>query len=108
MNNDEVREILDSKGITVKNVTDDQVKILHSILSENLTNSGCFRGSFKINKLDNTRYLTCASDYFVDREAVSFNSDGFIGFAGWADSKNVQPILKSVVEWANKITLGEG
>ncbi|RHL22642.1 hypothetical protein DW029_08315 [Collinsella sp. AF38-3AC] len=29
------------------------------------------------------------------REAVSFNSDGFIGFCGWADTVNSQPIYRA-------------
>ena len=29
------------------------------------------------------------------REAVSFNSDGFIGFCGWADSQNSQPFYRA-------------
>lgn len=34
------------------------------------------------------------------REAISFNRDGFIGFAGWADDTNVQPFLRAFVRWA--------
>lgn len=33
------------------------------------------------------------------REAVSFNSDGFIGFCGWADSQNSQPFYRAWREW---------
>ena len=33
------------------------------------------------------------------REAVSFNSDGFIGFCGWADSTNSQPIYRAWCRW---------
>ena len=33
------------------------------------------------------------------REAVSFNPDGFIGFCGWADTQNSQPILSAFMEW---------
>lgn len=36
---------------------------------------------------------------FESREAISFNRDGFIGFAGWSDSKNVQPFLIAFDEW---------
>lgn len=37
--------------------------------------------------------------YFRDREAVSFNEDGFIGFCGWADDKNSKPFLKAFHAW---------
>lgn len=33
------------------------------------------------------------------REAVSFNSDGFIGFCGWADSQNSQPFYRAWRAW---------
>ena len=44
-------------------------------------------------------YQTCSTDQWEGREAVSFNRDGFIGFAGWADSSNVRPILDGVEKW---------
>lgn len=43
-------------------------------------------------KLDNPGQWT-------GREAVSFNPDGFIGFCGWADTRNSQPILAAFMEW---------
>lgn len=33
------------------------------------------------------------------REAISFNSDGFIGFCGWADTQNSQPIYRAWRRW---------
>ena len=36
-------------------------------------------------------FLSCDGSYFTGREAISFNSDGFIGFCGWADDKNSTP-----------------
>jgi len=37
--------------------------------------------------------------HFKKRECISFNRDGFIGFAGEMDSKNVQPILRAFDRW---------
>jgi hypothetical protein len=37
------------------------------------------------------------------RECVSFNTDGFIGFAGWADNNNIIPILNAVGLWVDLI-----
>lgn len=45
--------------------------------------------------------LTCRSYYFNKREAVTFNDSGFIGFAGWADDTNVQPILIAFAKWVD-------
>jgi hypothetical protein len=43
--------------------------------------------------------LRCRAFYFEKREAVTFGSGGFIGFAGWADDSNVAPILAGFLEW---------
>lgn len=43
--------------------------------------------------------------WFDDREAITFNRDGFIGFAGWADNKNIQPILKAFDKWLETLTV---
>lgn len=39
--------------------------------------------------------------HFTEREAISFNQDGFIGFAGWADDKNYRPFVDAFVRWVN-------
>lgn len=39
--------------------------------------------------------------YFDNREAISFYEDGFVGFAGWADSKNERPFLRAFWQWMN-------
>ena len=44
-------------------------------------------------------YLRVAGRYWPEREAVSFNADGFIGIAGWADDNNVQPFLRGFMRW---------
>ncbi len=103
MTNDEIRALLAHKNITTENVTRLQLMELHDFLSEKLENSKCFRGSFKMNPMEldeNMKYMTCKADYFVDREAISFNRDGFIGMAGWASSENIEPIRDAVIEWA--------
>lgn len=105
MTNDEIRTLMSEKGITTGNVTQLQLMELHDILSEKLENSGLFRGSFEMNPLeldDNIKYMTCKSDYFNNREAVSFNRDGFIGMAGWASTGNIETIRCAVIEWVNR------
>jgi len=44
-------------------------------------------------------FLKVSSDYFKGREAISFNKDGFIGFAGWASSNNEKPITDAFKKW---------
>jgi hypothetical protein len=39
--------------------------------------------------------------HFTERECISFNQDGFIGFSGWADDKNARPFIDAFVRWVN-------
>lgn len=47
--------------------------------------------------------IRCKSSSFATakeaREAIAFNPCGFIGFAGWADDKNIQPFVKAFHVW---------
>lgn len=36
-------------------------------------------------------------------ECISFNADGWIGFAGWADQGNTNPILRAFIEWCDAL-----
>lgn len=44
-------------------------------------------------------FIRIDGHYFEGREAVSFNEDGFIGFCGWADSRNERAILEGFYRW---------
>lgn len=48
-------------------------------------------------------YLFMNSHYFTQRECISFNPDGFIGFMGWADERNTAPVLAAFKEWCDAI-----
>lgn len=103
MNNNQVRELIDQADITTANITNEELELLHKHLGQSLAKSDCFRNSFRMNKLSDPKFMTCKSDYFNGREAVSFNRDGFIGFAGWASSNNVEPILQGVCNWLKEL-----
>ena len=51
-------------------------------------------------------YLYLNSHYFTQREAISFNTAGFIGFAGWADQGNTNPLLRAFLKWCDMIAPG--
>ncbi len=51
-------------------------------------------------------YIRCSGPYFKNREAISFNVDGFIGFCGWADSKNQRPFLNAFARWVEYLNTG--
>lgn len=47
-------------------------------------------------------YIRVNGPYFEDREAISINPDGFVGFAGWADSRNERPFLVAFARWMDE------
>lgn len=44
-------------------------------------------------------FIRVDGSYFEGREAISFNGDGFVGFAGWASTKNVLPFYRAFSAW---------
>ena len=102
--NGQLRELISEKGITTDNITQSQLNELHRHLSICLLQSGCFKNQFQMDGRKGHPYMTCSSHYFNKREAVSFNSDGFIGFAGWASTNNVIPIRQGVLNWLDELT----
>lgn len=47
--------------------------------------------------------LRCRAYYFEDRQAITFEPDGFVGFAGWSDDENVKPILTAFCAWVDQM-----
>ena len=45
--------------------------------------------------------MTATGTYFTAREVITFESDGFISFAGEADRINVQPVLRAFLNWCD-------
>ena len=100
-------------GRSYKAITPATLRWLRTIINQRMKDSGLIRGSFRcrqrgvIKRSRTGRFfagITCRAFYFDDREAVSFNDDGFIGFAGWADNENVQPILRGFCDWVKEIS----
>lgn len=55
--------------------------------------------SEKTGRSIQSAFLFVSGFYFHGREAISFNEDGYIGFAGWADDTNIQPFLRAFMRW---------
>jgi hypothetical protein len=129
MTNDEAREYFKSKGLDYSILTKQNRDRLRELVKKEL--AGYKNGQFRMilrrqNKLKDLRvsgnktwyfgmrakgYNTMTIEgeteeyiHFNDREAISFNRDGFIGFAGWADSKNVQPFLSAFCKWCDEVS----
>lgn len=100
MNRDQVREGLVASGVTCENVTDVELKKLRRIISKHLRRSGIYRGTARLARAkSDLKFIEMKTEPWDRREAVSFNRDGFIGIAGWADNNNVKPIIDALVEW---------
>jgi hypothetical protein len=128
---DQARLLFKEKGLSYSNIKKEEIALLQKLLKEELSifeNNDFVMKLSDLRKKDigykedgTLKYCLLrvkgitkgsADGYykdivqFKDREAISFNSQNaneefFIGFSGWADSKNVQPILNAF----NKFTL---
>lgn len=113
---DEARELFSCCRLSYDDVSENDVYMLESFVGCELSQfnelhelqmhvSHKKKNAPKINVRDEpgnpieSAFLHVDSDYFRGREAISFNSDGFIGFAGLADDGNVQPFLRAFVDW---------
>lgn len=47
----------------------------------------------------NSAFFEVSGPYFERREGISFNRDGYIGFAGWASTNNLQPFVRGFMQW---------
>lgn len=106
LDRDEVRAVYDG-GVPDFN----QACVLRDMINRQMLDDALMDGTYHmrhhsfIRAHETSAELRCESYYFDDREAVTFNRDGFVGFAGWADRYNVQPILRGFVLWAESRAL---
>lgn len=112
---EEAREYFRSKGLTYDDITEGDILTLVMLLNKHIkaankeheTSVDSLYLSRKMNIKKNRNgtimecYLYVNSHYFTQRECISFNIDGFIGFAGWADQGNTNPILRAFLEWCD-------
>lgn len=113
--NNEAREYFAQKGLTYDDVTEGDILVLVMMLNQEIkkaTKAGEMSTSTmhlsakidmkkKTNGAIQTCYLYMNSHYFTRREAISFNRDGFIGFCGWADQGNTNPVLRAFLRWCD-------
>lgn len=116
--NDEARAYFRDKGLRYADITDGDISVLAMFLSEEIKKSNK-TGETSVNtmylsrKIDITHkpdgtiikaFLYMNSHYFTRRECISFNQNGFIGFAGWADPGNTNPIQRAFLRWCDKLS----
>lgn len=92
--NNEARAYFAGKGLTYADVTEGDILALVMLLNKHIK---------KANGTLISCFLYVNSHYFERRECISFNADGWIGFAGWADQGNTNPILRAFIEWCDAL-----
>lgn len=112
---DEARDYFKSKGLTYNDIGEGELLVLVMMLNreiklsnkrgETSVNSISLSKKIDIKKRSNGRIKACFlylnSHYFTRRECISFNEDGFIGFCGWADTGNSNPIKRAFISWCD-------
>lgn len=125
--NQEARDLFADIGLTYKDIDRRALDALQAFADIELARcrlnpSAPLHGSMRLtHKIDATiceeggiesAFLYVNGSYFRKREAFSFNGDGFIDIAGWADSKNVRSFLVAFGQWvewmANREITNEG
>ena len=117
------RDYFKKCNLNYSNITMNDLYYLITILNKEMFNDDILgmmnepkvRGRNKNIKFDKNNKiifaeLRCKGNYFADREGITFNEDGFIGFCGWADMKRTIVFTNSFIEWCDylkKKKLGE-
>lgn len=113
----EARQYFRDKGLSYHDITEGDILSLLMLLNREIkksnkageTSVSTMHMSSKIDMKKRTNgtiikcFLYINSHYFTRREAISFNEDGFIGFAGWADQGNTNPLLRAFLRWCDDL-----
>jgi hypothetical protein len=119
--NNKAREHFKAKGLTYENITEGDIIVLamllnkhvkaankrHEMSTDSMRMSQKIVSKYKRNGTLISCYLYINSNYFTQREAISFNTGGFIGFCGWADDRNTAPIVAAFMEWVDCLAAQE-
>ena len=114
---EEARQYFRDKGLSYHDIAEGDILSLLMLLNREIkksnkageTSVSTMHMSSKINMKKRTNgtiikcFLYINSHYFTRREAISFNKDGFIGFAGWADQGNTNPLLRAFLRWCDDL-----
>lgn len=121
LNRDCARKCFDNMDLSYKNIERIDIRLLCNMVESEFIdyymsdNHYAKLSNYKIKDLKSEdikisekdglvhAYLKMSGSNFEERECISFNNDGFIGFAGWADDTNVQPILRAFIKWCTKL-----
>ena len=109
MGRDDARKMFSDAGLSLSHLSREDLKRLAVAIDVEMKAAGLMKGTYRCNQRIGLRgwpewaEIGCRSYYFEKREAVTFNRDGFVGFAGWADETHVQPILAGFSKWVSEL-----
>lgn len=107
MNRDEARAAWSKKGLSLEDVTRSELMRLRSLINAEMIESDAVRSTLRCKQRWSLKNgfadLRCKAFYFEERQCITFESDGFVGFAGWADDTNIQPILRGFIKWLSSL-----
>ena len=105
--NNEARAYFAGKGLTYADVTEGDILTLVMLLNKHIkkANADCetSMGSMYLSRRIDLKRKTNGALISCFLYVNSFNADGWIGFAGWADQGNTNPILRAFIEWCDAL-----
>ena len=117
----EARKYFTDSGLAYQDITEGDICALVMLLNRYIK-EGCKKGLMSTSTMRMSQkikakytssgrliecYLFINSHYFTQREAISFNPKGWIGFCGWADDKNTTPIVRAFMDWVTYLKKGD-
>ena len=125
MKRDEAREHFNCSKLTYANLTLGDIFILMGILSNELSSYMEYGGDHaqqmamrlhtpKVKDIKGSvnglkyAYIKISGSYFKEREGISFNENGRIGFGGELSDVNTEPVLKAFCQWCDTLTSQKG
>jgi hypothetical protein len=120
MTRDSSRIYFENAELTYADITADDINLLVELLSEELETYRTTGGEHAKNMAMTVRkplvkdvkvlktglkhaYIKVDGSYFEKREGISFNKNGFIGFAGSFDGSNTAPYLTAFKRWVDAV-----
>lgn len=108
---DDARKAWSASGLTYDALTPGNMERLRQMLDAEMQSGEYLRGTFRANRkpkrLRSGCYdIRCTAWYFkgsAARQAVTFEPGGFIGFAGWSDDTNIQPVIRAFMAWVDEV-----
>lgn len=107
----DARDVWAQSGLTYASLTPAAIERLRALLDAEMMGGEYLRGTFRASQkpkvLKCGSYdIRCTAWYFKGRQArqcVTFEPSGFIGFAGWSDDTNIQPIIRAFMAWVEEM-----